>query len=556
MRILVFLAAWAAWNLAAWGQAPVVGAGGVVNHFSYALPGMPNGGIAQGSIFDIFGTNMGPAALVQANGFPLPAQLGGTSVQVTVAGTTTDVLLFYVSAGQIAGLLPSRTPVGTGTLVVTANGQRSAATPITVTARSIGILSLAQNGQGAAVMQLSGSGGEVALNSATNSARGGQVGVFYGTGLGAVPFDESRGAPLLNLDAAAQAFVDGKPAKILYQGRVPGLAGLDQFNVEIPEGVSGCAVTVYFQTGTVISNLTTISVGAGGSCPDPMVSGGGGGLTGILKVAGLQMVRVQQKVPLGGTSLELTTDSAAAAFSATDLSKIPVTAPQRSPMAMVGGCLVGPIVNTTPTGDGGAAAISYLNAGASMNLRGPNGVRQMERSATGYGAILGMTPIPGAPPTLPPPYSSPGVYTMDNGAGGPDVPAFTASITLPDPAFAWTNADQSLVIQRAQGMEVTWSGGDATGWVDIAGASRLPRSATQPVQAGALFSCRVPANLGRFRIPAAVLQFLPATVVSGGVPSGTVSVGNTMTPVKVPLEGYYQAELIYGASVVRSVEFR
>ena len=105
-------------------------------------------------------------------------------------------------------------------------------------------------------------------------------------------------------------------------------------------------------------------------------------------------------------------------------------------------------------------------------------------------------------------------------------------------------------------MEVTWSGGDATGWVDIAGSSRVPRSATQPVQAGALFSCRVPANLGRFRIPAQVLLVLPPTVVTGGVPSGTVSVANTMTAVKVPLEGFYQAELIYGVSVVRSVEFR
>ena len=98
------------------------------------------------------------------------------------------------------------------------NGVRSAAVPITVAARSIGLLTLAQNGQGPAVMQL---GSEGALNSTTNSAQGGQVGVFYGTGLGSAPFDESRGAPFQDLGAPVEAFIDGRPAEILFQGFVP-----------------------------------------------------------------------------------------------------------------------------------------------------------------------------------------------------------------------------------------------------------------------------------------------------------------------------------------------
>ena len=47
--------------------------------------------------FDIYGTNIGPATLTQASGFPLPVQLASTSVQVNVAGVNSDVLLFFVS---------------------------------------------------------------------------------------------------------------------------------------------------------------------------------------------------------------------------------------------------------------------------------------------------------------------------------------------------------------------------------------------------------------------------------------------------------------------------
>lgn len=533
--------------VAAVAQTPAVSPGGIVNHFSYALPGMPNAGIAQGSIFDIYGTNIGPSVLAQASGFPLPAQLASTSVQVTVAGTTADVLLFFVSAGQIVGLLPSRTPVGAGTLTVTVNGVRSAAAPITVAARSIGILSLAQNGQGPAVMQVGNSSGEVLLNSITNSAQAGQIGVFYGTGLGAVTFDESRGAPVQNLDPPVLAFVDGQPARILFQGRVPGLAGLDQFNIEIPAGVTGCYATVWFQTGNILSNLTTISVSPGPACPDPLPPASGPG-AGTLKAAGLRLIRAQLKI----SGLDYTSDVASAAFSATDLSKVPTATP--SPLTVIGGCIVGPLVNTP--GLSSPDAVSYYDAGPSLTLTGPNGVKQLAKVTTGYTAQLGSTPLPGQVPVPSPPYLVPGVYTVTNVAGTADVPAFTASITLPAPAFAWTNADASTSITRTAGLDVTWTGGDVTGSVDIAGTSSLARSASQPVSAGGYFSCRVPASAGRFRIPPQILLFLPPTTTTGGVPSGAVTVSHTLPVANFPLAGFPFAELSHTASVTRNVEFK
>src|SRR3990172_10846387 len=106
-------------------QQPSIAADGIRNGASYALSGMPNAGIAQGSIFVIFGSNLGPASLVQVSSFPLPTfeGLAGTSVKVSVGGTTVDAIMLYTVATQVAAVLPSSTPLGTGTVTVTYNGQ-------------------------------------------------------------------------------------------------------------------------------------------------------------------------------------------------------------------------------------------------------------------------------------------------------------------------------------------------------------------------------------------------------------------------------------------------
>ena len=39
------------------------------NNYSYVLPGMPNYGIAQGSIFVMYGKNMGPSQIASAQSF-------------------------------------------------------------------------------------------------------------------------------------------------------------------------------------------------------------------------------------------------------------------------------------------------------------------------------------------------------------------------------------------------------------------------------------------------------------------------------------------------------
>ena len=87
---------------------PVVRPGnGVLNSASYLSPGLPASGIAQGSIFVVFGTGLGPSQIVQADKLPLPTKLAETSVTVTVGGTSKPAFLVYTLASQVAAILPS-----------------------------------------------------------------------------------------------------------------------------------------------------------------------------------------------------------------------------------------------------------------------------------------------------------------------------------------------------------------------------------------------------------------------------------------------------------------
>ena len=74
---------------------PQITANGVVNAASNAPVGWPNASIAPGSIFSIYGTNLGPASS-PALAFPLQTTLGGVSVQVTSASGTEDAIPIFV----------------------------------------------------------------------------------------------------------------------------------------------------------------------------------------------------------------------------------------------------------------------------------------------------------------------------------------------------------------------------------------------------------------------------------------------------------------------------
>jgi uncharacterized protein (TIGR03437 family) len=239
-----------------------------VNAASYLNASLPNGKLAQGVVFIAFGKGMGPTKLALISAFPLPTSLTGTAISVTVGGTTVQCIMLYTSATQLAAVLPSNTPVGNGTMVVSYNGANSAPLNVTVVAHDFGIFAVNQSGTGAGVFTNAVSN---AVNSVTAAANPNDLLDIWGTGLGAVAGDEAAGplpGDISNLDV--QAFVGSQQAQVVYRGRSGCCTGLDQIRISIPAGVSGCYVPVYIMVGGVVSNFVTISVAtAGSACSDP-----------------------------------------------------------------------------------------------------------------------------------------------------------------------------------------------------------------------------------------------------------------------------------------------
>lgn len=181
------------------GQTPTISS--VANAASYSTD------IARGSIFVMFGTNMGPASIVVAGAAPLKPELSGTTVKFTPAGggATLDALMFYTLAGQVAALLPSTAAAWDYNVTVSYHGQTSAPFAAKVVDRNFGIISRSGTGQGPGVVQnqidnlviLNGyvttnvSGLEVA------PASEGQALIIWGTGLGPITGSDADAPGLL-----------------------------------------------------------------------------------------------------------------------------------------------------------------------------------------------------------------------------------------------------------------------------------------------------------------------------------------------------------------------
>src|SRR5512136_2194967 len=129
---------------------PSIYTNGIVNAASSAPVGLPNANIAQGSMFSIYGLNMGPATS-PALTWPLKAEegLGGVTVRITpAAGSPVFAILLFVSPGQINAILPSAVTPGQATATVIYNGVTSNSITFTVTQSSVGLLAWNQRGSG------------------------------------------------------------------------------------------------------------------------------------------------------------------------------------------------------------------------------------------------------------------------------------------------------------------------------------------------------------------------------------------------------------------------
>jgi hypothetical protein len=168
-----------------------------------------------------------------------------------------------------------------------------------------------------------------------------------------------------------------------------------------------------------------------------------------------------------------------------------------------------------------------LDAGSAITITGPNGTQQLNRSGalgSGYSAQLGG----GSGANEEPLYLSAGSYTA-SGPGGTQVGAFSQGFTIPQP-LTWTNEGDISTVNRSAGLELTWTGGEPDGTVEITGG-------------GPLFICIARISDQHFTIPAFVLLSVAAT---SGTSTDTIWLGATSTTP-------FLATGIFGGSISSNV---
>ena len=478
----------------------------VQNNYSYILPGLPNYGIAPGSIFVIIGSNLSTAAppVLQSSAAPgLQPTLNQTSISVTVGGVTTTPGLYYTSATQLAAVLPSTTPPGNGTLTVTYNGQTSAAAPIKVVKNAPGLDTLYGTGNGLAIATDNNTG---AVFSLTNAAMPQQLIVLWGSGLGADPANDDRLFPqtqnnLVN-NIPLQIFIGGVSASmsIVYAGRSQ-YPGVDQIDVTIPSSVRpGCFVSVVAQVGAVVSNAVTLPVSAnGGPCPDAATGLNGTEIQALANKEGGTVNGLAELLSIHAGGANSLTFAVAGALGSSLFGKGYEYASQ-------GSCTIVP-----PEQGSFEKFLSPLNAGT-IQLSGP-GLQLNLGGGPGIYQAQGFTAAPGA-------------YTF-TGSGG-DIGSTKVTLNVPAPTFVATNQAALSSITRSQDLTVTWRGGFPNGTVQIAGSVGAP---------ALKFLCYAPSSAGQFVVPSSILLAMPAGPGSLTVSNITAAQSISATGLDVGLAG-------------------
>lgn len=499
------------------GAQPVVNPNGIVNSASYLAPGLPGSGIAQGSIFTISGTGLGPATGTAAPGvFPLPTTLAGTVVTIMEGGASSKAVILYTSALQVSAILPSTIPVGTAEVAVTFNGATSTPASIQVVTSSFGVFTFNQRGFGQAVA----SDTAYRANTIVHTFHPGDLAVLWGTGIGPIESSDSGPPPTGDI-GATQVYVGNTTATVQYHGRSGCCAGVDQIVFEVPAGVEGCYVPVGVHAGDAMSNIATIAVSSSGeTCSDSIL-----GADLIAKLAAGQTVNfgyLRLEEGLGG-------DVGFGTFS-------------QYTQETAGWAQYGVSSGYCMSCQSGTLACGYglsdfspaqIDAGPTLTVQGFG--RTVTIPNYGGGNYFGaLNASDGSR------YLWGGLNYSMSGGGGSAVGTFSVAETLHSTAALIASPGSGQSVSLKNDLTVQWSGGNPNqqnGFFTIGGVSFADAAETQFVE----FQCTAPLSASQFTVPAWVLSTLPvsATTQNGTetIPLGFIWIGEYDTPTTFQAKG-------------------
>ena len=539
--------AWVLWSFTATAlaqEAPFLFRGGVVNAASFTSNELPGGGIAQGSIFTIFGRKIGPTTAVQVSSFPLGKLFSGVAINVRQRAVQVSAIPVYVSEGQVNAILPSNTPVGDVSLQITFNGQSSNWVPVRVVEHAPGMFTATGTGRGWAIFQNFISAANQPLNSGAISAKPGQVGTLWLTGSGAISGADGDTPPVGDLPYPVEIYVGGRPVtRKLYSGRAPGISALDQYVFYIPDDApSGCFVPVYVKVAGAVSNPTTLAISSdGGACADahnPIAAGmiqGGKIVNAILSRGSLS----------GGQFLGIDVD---------------VTADKANARAMEergGQFAFDPFLSLPPSG-----------TCSSYGLKGNVLDTGFQSAGAGRPLDLGTLTVTAAAGSKPLTTLQPGIYDatlgggfpvkapfLDSGpfafqaSGGADGRSFSVPVG-PGTVLSGAKLDALVALDRTAGATVTWTA--AAGSAVLIASNYL-----QSVDASGVVVCVSQTGASSMQIPAYVTANLPPSGDNPGQSEGHIFFGalpvvtQTTTPDQVRVFAARQDVIAVGLSSVR-----
>ena len=230
--------------------------------------------IAPGTWIEIYGSNLAVDSRgwtgADFNGVNAPTSLDGT--KVTVGGQ--PAFIGYISSGQVNALVPSNVATGVQQVTVTAATGTSAAYPVIVNPTAAGMWApgyLTIGGVqyvGALFPDFQTFVAPPGAISGVSSQRAkpGDVIVIFGVGFGPVTSNLPAGqlAPAnTTLTLPLQIYFGSTLATLQYWGLAPGLVGVYQFNVVVPNVPASDAVPVSFSLNGVIGAQVVLYTSVG-----------------------------------------------------------------------------------------------------------------------------------------------------------------------------------------------------------------------------------------------------------------------------------------------------
>jgi uncharacterized protein (TIGR03437 family) len=229
--------------------------------------------IAPGTWIEIYGTNLASDSRDWGgafNGVNAPVALGGT--KVTVGGQA--AFISYISPGQVNALVPSNVATGVQQITVTAATGTSAAYPVVVNPTAAGMLAPGYLNIGGAQdlgalfpdFQTFVAPPGAISGYTSRRARPGDVIIIFGIGFGPVTPNTPAGQLFsgnTTLTLPLQIYFGSTLATLQYSGLAPGLTGVYQLNVVVPNVPASDAVPVSFSLNGVLGPQVVLYTSVG-----------------------------------------------------------------------------------------------------------------------------------------------------------------------------------------------------------------------------------------------------------------------------------------------------